>query len=206
MSPIFNIRYIPSKSGKNLASGARKSIIDFRPKDAITRICSNITTGYATAIADVKNNSGSIGVFHNGCTLEGAISIRAPSSDWCRHDETIPTITTNSITLLTAWFANLRTLSTGLFRTLRIPVYEVLPTNLSATIGIHSTYKTVVEIIRHIATAKRIEVKFQFIRGLVRFQYRPTSVKRARMTNVYPKRATRRAGLIIKWKCFLLST
>ena len=51
---------------------------------------SRITIGKPTMIADSRNSTGRIGVFHSGLSFVGAISISVPSEDWCMKDSTTP--------------------------------------------------------------------------------------------------------------------
>jgi hypothetical protein len=64
-----------------LVKGANMFISESSLKDEVTRVVSNTTMGYPTAKADVKNSKGIIGVYHNGCILVGAISMREPRLD-----------------------------------------------------------------------------------------------------------------------------
>ena len=70
--------------------GLRISISSSRPKDPVAKVVSNTTMGYPTAMAEVRNSSGRMGVYQRGWTLVGAISRSEPSPDWCKQERTTP--------------------------------------------------------------------------------------------------------------------
>src|ERR1039457_957620 len=46
-----------------------------------------------TAIADRKKNTGSSGLYQNGCSLLGMMRYNVPSEDWCKVESSTPRIT-----------------------------------------------------------------------------------------------------------------
>jgi len=64
-----------------------------RPKLRADRMDSTMTMGRPTMRAESRKSSGRMGVHHSGLSLEGAISMSAPSEDWCMQESTTPATT-----------------------------------------------------------------------------------------------------------------
>ncbi len=51
---------------------------------------SKIVIARPTAIAEMKKNTGSSGLYQNGCSLSGMIRYTVPSEDWCKVERITP--------------------------------------------------------------------------------------------------------------------
>src|ERR1017187_3642244 len=60
---------------------------------------SKIVMANPTAIADKKKNTGSSGLYQNGCSLLGMMRYSVPSEDWCKVESSTPRITNTTMTL-----------------------------------------------------------------------------------------------------------
>jgi len=81
-----------------------------------------ISTSGPTATAEMRNRSGSSGVYHRACSFEGTIKNRVPREDWCRLEIIIPKNTRTILYLLRNFLiqANLLVSSRGTGKNSRI--------------------------------------------------------------------------------------
>src|ERR1035438_8477477 len=58
-----------------------------------------------TAIAEMKKNTGSSGLYQKACSLLGMMRYSVPNEDWCRVERSTPRMTNTTIKLRTTFSA-----------------------------------------------------------------------------------------------------